>query len=81
VCGHGYIFENFLNLSNLTYTWTSFIRDIMPLLLLFVGPSSECRLHFPDIIKTVGNKVKVKVALEQAPKSQRGSRGIALLFL
>ena len=26
-------------------------------------------------------KVKVKVALEQATKSQRGSRGIALLFL
>jgi hypothetical protein len=27
------------------------------------------------------SKVKVKVALEQALKAQRGSRGIALLFL
>jgi hypothetical protein len=26
-------------------------------------------------------KVKVKFSLEQAPKAQRGSRGIALLFL
>ena len=26
-------------------------------------------------------EVKVKVALEQATKAQRGSRGIALLFL
>jgi len=26
-------------------------------------------------------KVKVKVALEQTTKTQRGSRGIALLFL
>jgi hypothetical protein len=26
-------------------------------------------------------KVKVKVAIEQAMKAQRGSRGIALLFL
>jgi hypothetical protein len=26
-------------------------------------------------------KVKVKVTLEQASKAQRGSRGIALLFL
>jgi hypothetical protein len=26
-------------------------------------------------------KVKVKVTLEQATKAQRGSRGIALLFL
>jgi hypothetical protein len=27
------------------------------------------------------NKIKVKVSLEQAMKAQRGSRGIALLFL
>jgi hypothetical protein len=27
------------------------------------------------------NKVKVKVTLEQAMKAQRGSRGIAVLFL
>jgi hypothetical protein len=27
------------------------------------------------------NKVKVKFTLEQAMKAQRGSRGIALLFL
>jgi hypothetical protein len=26
-------------------------------------------------------KVKVKIALEQATKAQRGSRGIAVLFL
>jgi hypothetical protein len=29
----------------------------------------------------VDNKVKVKVSLQQAMKAQRGSRGIALLFL
>jgi hypothetical protein len=81
VCGHGYILENFLNLSNLTYTRTSLIRDVMPLLLLSVVSSSDCRLHFPDIIKTVGNKVEVKFTLEQATKAQRGSRGIAVLFL
>jgi hypothetical protein len=28
-----------------------------------------------------GKKVKVKFSLEQAMKAQRGSRGIALLFL
>jgi hypothetical protein len=28
-----------------------------------------------------GKKVKVKFSLEQATKAQRGSRGIALLFL
>jgi hypothetical protein len=28
-----------------------------------------------------GEKVKAKVTLEQATKAQRGSRGIALLFL
>jgi hypothetical protein len=31
--------------------------------------------------KNIKVKVKVKVALEQATKAQRGSRGIALLFL
>jgi hypothetical protein len=30
---------------------------------------------------TKGDKVKVKFSLEQAMKAQRGSRGIALLFL
>jgi hypothetical protein len=29
----------------------------------------------------IHDKVKVKVTLEQAMKAQRGSRGIALLFL
>jgi hypothetical protein len=29
----------------------------------------------------MGVKVRVKVTLEQAMKAQRGSRGIALLFL
>jgi hypothetical protein len=29
----------------------------------------------------LGSKVKVKFSLEQAMKAQRGSRGIALLFL
>jgi hypothetical protein len=32
-------------------------------------------------ITTDSVKVKVKVSLEQAMKAQRGSRGIALLFL
>jgi hypothetical protein len=31
--------------------------------------------------KVADKKVKVKVSLEQATKAQRGSRGIALLFL
>jgi hypothetical protein len=35
---------------------------------------------WPELIKT-GVKVKVKFSLEQAMKSQRGSRGIAPLFL
>jgi hypothetical protein len=32
-------------------------------------------------LKHDNNKVKVKLTLEQATKAQRGSRGIALLFL
>jgi hypothetical protein len=32
-------------------------------------------------LKKNGSKVKVKLSLEQAMKAQRGSRGIALLFL
>jgi hypothetical protein len=35
-------------------------------------------VHWFDKVKV---KVKVKVTLEQAPKAQSGSRGIALLFL
>jgi hypothetical protein len=31
--------------------------------------------------KPGGSKVKVKVSLKQAMKTQRGNRGIALLFL
>jgi hypothetical protein len=38
----------------------------------------EPRLSGSDIIHM---KVKVKIALEQAMKDQRGSRGIVLLFL
>jgi hypothetical protein len=34
--------------------------------------------EFGDVVKV---KVKVKVTLEQTTKDQRGSRGIALLFL
>jgi hypothetical protein len=33
------------------------------------------KFEFPNI------KVKVKLALEQAPEAQRGSRGVVLLFL
>jgi len=34
-----------------------------------------------DSVRSKLVKVKVKVAIEQAMKTQRGSRGIALLFL
>jgi hypothetical protein len=34
------------------------------------------QLYFEEV-----HRVKVKVSLEQATKAQRGSRGIALLFL
>ena len=34
-----------------------------------------------DLHKDLQIKVKVKFTLEQATKAQRGSRGIALLFL
>jgi hypothetical protein len=48
-----------------------------------------CRVYlgqFPDIrggggICNNNNKSKVKFTLEQAMKAQRGSKGIALLFL
>jgi hypothetical protein len=75
--------DTFLRISSIcqTYPWTSCIRDIMPLLFLSVGCSSGCRIHFPDIIKTVGNTVKVKFNLEQTTKPQSGSTGIAVLFL
>jgi hypothetical protein len=33
------------------------------------------------VMKLIKVKVKVKVTLEQATKAQRGSRGIAILFL
>jgi hypothetical protein len=33
------------------------------------------------LLELEGTKVKVKVTLEHAMKAQRGSRGIALLFL
>jgi hypothetical protein len=39
------------------------------------------RNHSIRILYTVKVKVKVKFNLEQAAKAQRGSRGIALLFL
>jgi len=45
---------------------------------------AECVAAFRDdkLIIPLGNvKVKVKFTLEQATKAQRGSRGIALLFL
>jgi hypothetical protein len=41
----------------------------------------ERRSVYRVLVGKVGVKVKVKFALEQAMKAQRGSRGIALLFL
>jgi len=38
-------------------------------------------LHLMSLRTSLYVKVKVKVTLEQATKAQRGSRGIALLFL
>jgi ABC-type uncharacterized transport system ATPase subunit len=38
-------------------------------------------LDFVHLVTDINAKVKVKIALEQATKTQRGSRGIALLFL
>ena len=34
-----------------------------------------------DLSRTVELKVKVKFTLEEAAKAQRGSRGVAVLFL
>jgi hypothetical protein len=34
-----------------------------------------------NMVKTLKVRVKVKISLEQAMKTQRGSRGIALVFL
>jgi len=44
---------------------------------------AEDRDKWRELLNTVVNKVKVKVklALEQATKAQRGSRGITPLFL
>jgi hypothetical protein len=41
-----------------------------------IETSSQYKLNDPNIFQ-----VKVKFSLEQAIKAQRGSRGIALLFL
>jgi hypothetical protein len=44
----------------------------------------ETYLHYLHVVSTfipVQLKVKVKVTLEPVTKAQRGSRGIALLFL
>jgi hypothetical protein len=38
-------------------------------------------MGFNSVFKGLMNYVKVKFTLEQATKAQRGSRGIALLFL
>jgi hypothetical protein len=49
-------------------------------------PQTCERSKFPTVISALfpvvyKRKVKVKFTLEQAMKAQRGSRGIALLFL
>jgi len=48
--------------------------------LLLAGTESIFFLNI-DNYRKVKVKVKVKFTLEQATKAQRGSRGIALLFL
>ena len=42
---------------------------------------AEKSLRMPVLKVKVKGKIKVKVTLDQATKAQRGSRGIALLFL
>jgi hypothetical protein len=44
-------------------------------------PASSATLQWQPQILQNSDKVKVKFTLEQAIKAQRGSRGIALLFL
>jgi hypothetical protein len=46
-----------------------------------VQPTSYCLRTFRAAGIAGLNKVKIKVTLEQATKAERGSRGIALLFL
>jgi len=46
-----------------------------------VATDLHLKLHSHQPLGTYGKKVKVKFTLEQAMKAQRGSRGIALLFL
>jgi hypothetical protein len=46
-------------------------------------PKNPNTVNYPHVYKSSKNftSVKVKFSLEQATKAQRGSRGIALLFL
>ena len=50
-------------------------QEFMHFIPFFVDPDTPLELDNLHI------KVKVKFTLEQATKAQRGSRGIALLFL
>jgi len=42
---------------------------------------TKCNFMLPILCVSIKVKVKLKFTLEQATKAQRGSRGIALLFL
>jgi hypothetical protein len=51
------------------------LGDTLPVFRKMATPSLGAKQYYIKV------KVKVKVTLEQATKAQRGSRGIALLFL
>jgi hypothetical protein len=54
------------------------IVELLKYLLTVTGIFQQILVKFPNVVKV---KVKVKFTLEQATKTQRGSGGIALLFL
>jgi hypothetical protein len=48
---------------------------------VFQGVMSSKETNYNPALSPVEEQVKVQFTLEQATKAQRGSRGIALLFL
>jgi hypothetical protein len=57
------------------------VESKMAVVLPLVSRRLKMAVQHTATLKTEGVKVKLKFSLEQAMKAQRGSRGIALLFL
>jgi hypothetical protein len=56
------------------------LEEMYKVCVLLIGLVFE-KLQSKNIYFRFSNKVKVKVTLEQATKAQRGSIGVALIFL